>query len=229
MIDGIAAALAAHGLIPRGGFAFEPGEAAPVSASGTAARAVLLLGHAGGSIWPRFRRWREAQPSDMADPLDRWSRGVIGDVAAAFGARAVSPSDRPYLPFQDWAMRAERLRPSPLGILMHPEFGLWHAYRGALLFDDATAAAQIRAEAGTVARPAHACDSCVGKPCLAACPVGAHTAAGFDHRGCLAHVRSDVGEPCMRAGCLDRNACPVGPSYRYPAAMQAFLMRAFAR
>ena len=32
-------------------------------------------------------------------------------------------------------MRAEGLKPSPIGILMHPQFGLWHAYRGALLFD----------------------------------------------------------------------------------------------
>ena len=77
----------------------------------------------------------ERSRQELANPLDTWSREVIGEVAEEFGARAVSPSDRPYLPFQQWAMRAEGLRPSPLGILMHPEYGLWHAYRGALLFD----------------------------------------------------------------------------------------------
>lgn len=228
MIDSIAAALAAHGLEPRGGFAFELGEAAPAGASGRPARAVLLVGHAGGAIWPHFRRWRAAQPTATSDPLDRWSRRVIGDVAAAFGARAVSPSDRPFLPFQAWAIRAEGLQPSPLGILMHPQYGLWHAYRGALLFEDDAVALKIAAfRAGPV--PEHACDGCAAKPCLSACPVGAHSATAFDHGGCLAHVRSDAGGLCITGGCLDRNACPVGTSYRYPAAMQAFLMRAFAR
>jgi len=229
MIDGIAEALAGHGLLLRGGFVFEPGEEAPVGASGAPARAVLLVGHAGGSIWPGFRLWREAQPADMTDPLDSWSRAVIGEVAAVFGARAVSPSDRPYLPFQDWARRSERLRPSPLGILMHPVYGLWHAYRGALLFDDEASAVQLARAGSSAAAPAHPCDDCASKPCLGTCPVGAHSTAGFDHLRCLAHVRSDAGKSCMTAGCTDRNACPVGAAYRYPAAMQDFLMSAFAR
>ena len=29
-------------------------------------------------------------------------------------------------------MRAEGLKPSPLGVLVHPDFGLWHGYRGAI-------------------------------------------------------------------------------------------------
>ena len=33
-----------------------------------------------------------------------------------------------------WAQRAEPLHPSPLGVLIHPVHGLWHAYRGALAF-----------------------------------------------------------------------------------------------
>ncbi|MCR5855289.1 hypothetical protein [Mesorhizobium sp. J428] len=223
MIAEISSQLAGNGLILRGGFAFAPGEDAPADA-----RAVLLVGHGGPSIWPHFEAWRERQPPDLADPLDTWSREKIGEVAARFGARAVSPSDRPYLPFQQWAMRAEGLRPSPLGILMHPEFGLWHAYRGALLFEDPDAAREI----GQAARPAHApihlCDGCDGKPCLKSCPVGAHSAAGFAYESCLAHVRSPRGAACRQGGCLDRNACPYGATYRYPAAQQVFHMRAFA-
>ena len=128
----ISSALAGDGLILRGGFNFEPDESVPAGPSGRPARAALLVGQAGTAPWRHFRRWREGQPADLENPLDTWCRLVIGKVAEDFGARAVSPSDRPYLPFQQWAMRAEGLRPSPLGILMHPEYGLWHAYRGAL-------------------------------------------------------------------------------------------------
>jgi epoxyqueuosine reductase QueG len=118
-------------------------------------------------------------------------------------------------------MRAEGLRPSPLGVLMHPQYGLWHAYRGALLFD----AELSFPKTGT---PVHLCDSCDGKPCLKACPVGAYSEAGFAYEDCLAHVRGPKGSACRSGGCLDRNACPYGTAYRYPAEAQAFHMTAFA-
>src|SRR6201999_1900384 len=68
--------------------------------------------------------------------LDPWTRKTLAPIAAQFGARAVFPfGGPPWFPFQRWAMRAEGLRSSPLGVLIHPEFGLWHAYRAAFLFD----------------------------------------------------------------------------------------------
>ena len=126
-----------HGLILRGGFGFargRSGPARPIGRTGAdpccwSARRALRRGRiscAGGSGSPPIHRRSARQLV---------ARRSIGAVAATFGARAVSPSDRPYLPFQQWAMRAEGLKPSPLGILMHPRYGLWHAYRGALLFD----------------------------------------------------------------------------------------------
>jgi ferredoxin len=222
MIEGITAALGANGLILRGGFVFPDNEDALHGSSGAPARSLLLVGQAGAAPWPHFLRWREQQPPTIANPFDSWSRQVIGAVAEAFGARAVSPSDKPYLPFQQWAMRAEGLKPSPLGILMHPLYGLWHAYRGALLFEEEIALPQ-QGEA------IHLCDACVAKPCLKSCPVDAYSRDGFAYQACLAHVRGANGEPCRSGGCLDRNACPYGMEYRYPPDIQAFHMASFAR
>ena len=222
MIDAIARTLLANGLILRGGFNLALAEAPPIGSSGARARSVLLVGQAGAAPWPHFLRWREKQPQTIANPLDSWSRQVIGEVAQAFGARAVSPSDKPYLPFQQWAMRAEGLKPSPLGILMHPTYGLWHAYRGALLFEDEITVPQAHAAI-------HLCDTCVEKPCLKSCPVDAYSPEGFAYQACLAHVRGADGSPCRTGGCLDRNACPYGTAYRYPADVQAFHMAAFIR
>ncbi|TPI27843.1 4Fe-4S dicluster domain-containing protein [Mesorhizobium sp. B3-2-1] len=221
MIEEITAALGAHGLILRGGFLFPDHEGIAHGALGAPAKSVLLVGQAGAAPWRHFLRWREQQPQAIANPLDTWSRQVIGAVAERFGARAVSPSDKPYLPFQQWAVRAEGLRPSPLGILMHPQYGLWHAYRGALLFEEEIALPEPR-------EPVHLCDTCVDKPCLKSCPVDAYSSEGFAYQACLAHVRGANGEPCRTGGCLDRNACPYGTSYRYPAEVQAFHMAAFA-
>lgn len=207
-------ALAAHGLILRGGLNFTAKDHPP-------AKSVLLIGNAGASYWQHFSRWRETQQPDLNDPLDIWSRKVIGAVADTFGARAISPSDRPFAPFQQWAMRAEGLRPSPLGILMHPDYGLWHAYRGALLLDHEIPFQEVR-------KVVRLCDLCDEKPCLKACPVNAYSEAGFAYRNCLTHVRSSLGEACRSDGCLDRNACPHGAAYRYPPYVQAFHMAAYA-
>ena len=218
----IETALAPHGLALRGGFNFEPGEAAPEGPGGRPARAVLLVGQMGRQAWAPFQAWRARQPPDLADPLDTWSREVIDAVAAEIGARAVYPNDWPYPPFQRWALRAEGLKPSPLGILMHPVHGLWHAYRGALLFDRKI---PVEAPHTTI----HLCDACREKPCLNACPVHAYSPDGFDYDGCQAHLRTPAGEPCMSGGCMARNACPVGAEFRYSADQQAFHMQSFAR
>jgi ferredoxin len=220
-VEAIARALDRHGLMLRGGFGFDETEVMPLVQADRPARSVLLVGQAGSTAWSHFLTWRKTQPADFGNPLDSWAREVIGDVAERFGARAVSPSDKPYLPFQQWAMRAEGLKPSPLGILMHPSYGLWHAYRGALLFEDEIAVEEPR-------DVIHLCDACDGKPCVKSCPVDAYSLSGFDYEGCLSHVRGGSGGPCRTQGCLDRNACPYGREYRYLPDQQVFHMAAFA-
>jgi hypothetical protein len=210
IIDRAAALLAEHGLLARGGFNFEPVEDAP-------AKAIVLVGHGGAGYWPHFETWHRQNPA-LDDPLDTWSRMVIDRVAREIGARSVYPNDRPYLPFQQWAMRAERLSPSPLGLLMHPVYGLWHAYRGAFLFDR-----EIRIQA--VPKSIHLCDPCIGKPCLNTCPVDAFSHDGYAVKRCRSHVRSG-GVACRQSGCIARNACP-HDAWRYPPEVQAFHMAAF--
>jgi hypothetical protein len=228
-LDLIADRLALQGLILRGGLAFGSSESRPAGPTGVPASVVLLAGNAGARYWRHFRQWLQTQPVNLINPLDTWSREIIGAIASEFGGLAASPSDRPFLPFQQWAMRAEGLRPSPLGILMHPQYGLWHAWRGALIFGEGDVANEVRALNQAPAHPIHLCDLCIEKPCTKTCPVAAHSGAGFDYQSCLSHVRSARGAQCRTDGCLDRNACPYGAEWRYPAEVQAFHMKAFAR
>jgi hypothetical protein len=48
------------------------------------------------------------------------------------GAVGLFPFQKPHLPLQRWAKRAESCHASPLGMFIHPEHGLWHGYRCAL-------------------------------------------------------------------------------------------------
>ncbi|MCM2474700.1 4Fe-4S dicluster domain-containing protein [Rhizobium sp. CG5] len=222
MLQEVAQSLEPHGLSPRGVVNFEPGQGGPLLADGKPALTIVLIGHAGGSLWEPFRRWRELQPDGGgADPLDRWSVETIAPLAKHYDATAYFPSDQPYQPFQQWAMRAEGLKASPLGILIHPVYGLWHGYRGALGFAE-------RLDGGSAHRQGpHPCATCVGKPCLTHCPVDAITSERFDVVSCRAHLAGDAGRAgCMMTGCLARSACPVGAAYRYPAGQLRFHMQA---
>jgi len=218
-------ALQRHGMLIRGGFRLtaedEQGLVGfPYLAARPGVRTLLLIGNAGPALYEAF--FASGDPVGK-DPLDDWTRRVIAPIAAKFDARALFPfGGPPWLPFQRWAMRAEGLKASPLGVLIHPEFGLWHAYRAALIFDQAQ---------DLPVRPAldHPCDSCVARPCLTTCPAGAVTAAGYAVDNCAAHVASRDGEVCRTSGCLARRACPIGAAHRYPDRALAFHMTAFLR
>lgn len=206
----------------RGTVNFEPGEAGPALVVGGTARSVVLVGNIGSSFWPAFQRWRNGSLA-TDHPLDDWSKAVIRPIAKAFDATPFFPSDQPFQPFQQWAMRAEGLKSSPLGILIHPQFGLWHGYRAALAFD--------RPLPQTGSSPAaHPCDTCMDKPCLSRCPADAVTPVAFDVAACRTHLATPEGDAgCMVGGCLARGHCPVGASYRYDQAQLQFHMAALWR
>lgn len=187
--------------------------------AGVLGRTAVLIGTIGGEGFDIFAAARRDEP----DPMDRWAKRVVDPSAARLGARAAFPSDKPYLPFQRWAMRAEDVHPSPLGLLIHPMHGLWHAYRAALLFDRAIGGVPERSGAPSP------CQSCAAKPCLSSCPVGAFTGSSYDVAACAGHLRADVTPRCRQLGCRARDACPIGRASRYGEAQIAFHMRAFAR
>lgn len=220
-LETIRAALEPHGLFLRGAVRFAEDEAAPTFADGRRATSVVLIGNIGSSLWPAFSGWREQRlDRGGSDPLDTWSKEVIRPIAASLDATPWFPSDPPWQPFQQWAMRAEGLKASPLGILIHPVYGLWHGYRGALGFAE-------RIEEQTPSAATHPCDHCPEKPCLTTCPAGAVHPETFDVSACRTHLSSPQGQVgCMQSGCLARAACPVGTSHRYNDAQLRFHMAA---
>ena len=181
---------------------------------------IALVGNIGSSYWPVFGASDEYRDG-AADPLDRWSRRVAGKIAAEFALLPVYPFDGPpYYPFQQWARRAEGLAQSPLGIMIHPEHGLWHSYRFALLGDDFDVAPSR--DAGEAP-----CITCSARPCLQTCPVEAFDGEAYAVDACAAYLERTPAADCHRRGCLARLACPVAPDLRYLPEQGAFHLRAF--
>jgi ferredoxin len=183
---------------------------------------IVMVGAIGAQGWSAFAESPESD-DDHPHPLDRWSRRIIDGLARALDAKALYPFEGPpYWPFQRWAMRAEPVHVSPVGVLIHPEHGLWHSYRGALGFREPLSIP------ATPPSPSP-CGSCAARPCLAACPVGAFTIRGYDVAACAAHLSRPEGRPCMDGGCLARRACPIGIDRAHGQAQAQFHMRAFLK
>jgi hypothetical protein len=177
---------------------------------------LLLVGNAGPAMFERFA----AERDPARDTMDGWTRDVLSPLAEQLGARAAYPFDVPHPPFLRWAKSANAGFTSPLGLNIRADFGLWHAFRAAFIFDD------------EIAFPAPApgsspCETCEAKPCLSACPVGAFSGTSYDVAACAGHLGSPEGAPCRERTCLARLACPVAPGYRYAPGQMRFHMVAF--
>lgn len=197
--------------MPFGWFAPTPEDAIPHNA-----KFIILVGNAGPDMFRRFARER----NPAVDQIDDWTRDTISELANDLQAHAVFPFDKPPQPFLTWARRGGAGHTSPLGLNIHPTYGLWHAYRAALLFP-------VEFDLPKQSAGPHPCETCADKPCLSACPVNAFSSAGYDVEACASHVGSTAGLDCYDNGCRARRACPVGQGFAYHPYQAQFFMRAF--
>jgi epoxyqueuosine reductase len=210
-LDEIAAIARMHRLDILGGF---HAQADPALPRGT--RTVLMLGP-GAGFWPHLT----SQPEwdSHPDPIDRWSRRVIGQIACDLGAKALFPfGGPPYHPFYQWALRTGRTHESPVRLLVHDAQGLMVSFRGALA---------LKQHLDLPAPPPPPCDTCAGKPCLTVCPPRALTGAGYDVPACHAFLDTPPGQDCLSQGCAVRRACPVSQRYDRMPEQSAWHMARF--
>ena len=207
----ISTILAPHHLAVLGGFHAAAGDALP---KGT--QTLMMIGPAEPGFWPHVT----AQPEwdGAPDPIDRWSRRVIGHIACDLGAKALFPfGGPPYHPFYQWALRTGRVWDSPVRLLVHDAAGLMVSFRGALA---------LKTRVDLPASPPRPCDTCP-KPCLTACPAHALTGAGYDLPACHAWLDTAPGQDCMTQGCAVRRACPVSQGYARMAEQSDYHMGQF--
>ena len=149
-------AAALHRLSVLGGFLTEAADGLP-DTIGT----LLLFGPAEPGFWAHLTatpEWQDTRP----DPIDRWSRRVIGGMACDLGGKAYFPfGGAPYHPFYQWALRSGRAWVSPVTLLVHDQAGLFLSYRGAI---------GLRERLDLPPPKASPCETCADRPCLAACP-----------------------------------------------------------
>ncbi|TCD13775.1 hypothetical protein [Oricola cellulosilytica] len=207
------------GFLAFGGFHPEPADSVPDLECGRPARTLLVIGNAGAAMWTAFQQAPEARDG-VADPLDRYTRRVLLEVAHEFSLGALFPFDgAPWFPFAEWARKAGGFSPSPMGLLAHHRYGPWAGFRAAFISTDRSGTFAAQALPGP-------CTSCTKKPCITTCPAGALSLSGYDVPLCRGYLAANPDASCHR-GCLARRACPVGTDFNQPDEMAAFHMRAF--
>ena len=216
MLAQIEAMVALHHLAVLGGFAAGPDDGLP---KGT--KTLLLLGPLEPGFWPHLKttpEWGNFQKDLADDPVDHWSRRVIGTMACDLGAKALFPfGGPPYHPFYKWALKSGRCWDSPVRLLVHDVAGLFVSFRGALALKQDLTLPPV---------PPRPCDICP-KPCVTACPVGALTGAGYDLATCHAYLDTPPGADCMANGCAVRRACPLSLAYARMPEQSAYHMGQF--
>ncbi|MEM7209070.1 MAG: hypothetical protein AAF434_14700 [Pseudomonadota bacterium] len=177
---------------------------------------LIVLGNTGAQLW----KFLQARGMDRSDPIDSASLDLAKRFCESYLPRGkhtvVFPTDY-VVPLQRVGAILGWGEPSPLGIGIHPERGLWWAYRSAIM-------TSIDVPVTTVVDASSPCDQCKSRACENACPAGAvNVEASFNVDACF-RSRALKNSIC-RDRCHARLACPVGNEYRYPMAMHNYIYK----
>ena len=173
----------------------------------------MLVAHGGTRFWESFSEGRE----EVDHPVDHFSIAVTDRFFETYlpEVSTIRLFPQAYqLPIQQLSRHAGWSFPSPLGMDIHPIFGLWYAYRSIYLVK-----AELLLKHESYRRSP--CDNCGRKPCFEACPSGAVGGIDkFDTNACITYRMSE-NSSCTDT-CLARVACPAGAQHRYPAEQMSY-------
>ncbi|MES9962927.1 MAG: hypothetical protein ABW116_05275 [Candidatus Sedimenticola sp. 20ELBAFRAG] len=169
-------------------------------------KSLILIGHGGKKLWSML----PADQFRQADPIDSFSREktrLFADTLLGSERYRILFPDDQLVPLQQLGHCAGWHHPSPLGVGINSQWGLWFAYRAVLVTD--IELPEIKLPPGP-----NPCQACHSKPCTTACPSLAVTAeTGLDLKVCTAY-RLEAVSDCAEK-CLARLACPVATEHRY--------------
>lgn len=169
-------------------------------------RQLVLIGHGGRLLWEKMH----STDLDNKDPVDHFSgsitRQFIRDYLDNAAVLWLYPDSRYSVPLQQLGEAAGWCSPSPLGLGISADYGLWFAYRALFLINSNLPM--------TSALPhLSPCNRCAQQPCITACPPEAAQKERLNMALCARHRLAPHSSCADR--CLSRLACPVHPEHRY--------------
>ena len=179
---------------------------------------LLLLGHAGKQFWEVYQQQTSLEYRNQADPVDRFSAEVTEVILTEHFPQV---EKQRLFPSADCSVNLMALgdemrwhSPSPLGMGIHSEYGLWSAYR---------AVWWLNIQRPTIPRPevTDICVNCQTQACVSACPGEAITFGNRPNLNRCADYRLEERSACAST-CLARRACPYATEHQYPESQMAY-------
>ena len=192
-------------------------------------RSAVVFANGGRLFWDCFMEDIRKYPKHLSNhehPIDDFvSRCIqLVDPTPPSSRRWIQCSETAevFLDFRVLGKDAGLGHESPLGLLIHPRYGLWVSMRMVLL---TTEAVEITETIDGIEPPdttlmvSNPCTRCAEKPCIASCPAGAVTKDGWAVQTCASF--HETSEQCI-GKCHSRLACPVGKEHRHSPLQQLY-------
>ena len=178
----------------------------------TGCQSAVVFGNGGTALWDAFVEDMTTHPEHLTEhqhPFDDFVHRAIqnADPSPPNSRRWIRCAAEPeaFVDFRPLAHGAGLGFSSTMGLLIHPEYGLWMGLRAVLLTTEQLP--PFKAVEGL-----SPCDSCIEKPCISACPAGAVRPEGWKVKVC-AQFHQDSTD--CHGRCHSRLSCPIGDSHRH--------------
>jgi len=180
------------------------------------AKSAIVIGNAGRNFWNAYTVFLEANPDypkDSARALDNYTADAVRKVSKDLDENGISNRlifyweqvDGRFVPLMRLAEQAGMGKPGKIGVMIHPEYGPWLAYRAVIL-------TTVELEPTAPLIDFNPCDDCEA-PCVPACTGESMSDTGWDMNKCT--MAKVVNKDCAKA-CAARWECVLGQNYRYP-------------
>ena len=190
---------------------------------------LLLVGHAGKKFWEVLSKTNAEAVMQKSDPVDAYSaassKSAIERHLGFVNAQQLFPSADCPINLMAIGQAFNWHSPSPLGMGIHREYGLWSAYRAGWWLDlelsDNTISNVDSLLPKSFSETSGICLHCQTQDCVAACPADAIEFKKKPDLGRCADYRLEDGSRC-ESTCLARMACPYAEEHRYTEAQMSY-------
>lgn len=178
-------------------------------------RQLILIAHAGQQLWQSLNE-SAVDINDEAHPIDTYTVDFVQRFLTSAHPTANYEIVYPgadTVSLQELGKLAGWHHDSPFMVGINAHFGSWFAYRALVLANTNLPVTQRNVSQSP-------CVTCVGTPCISACPPRALDDGKFNLDKCLAY-RQQTNSQCENT-CLARRACPVGSEHSYTDAQMQY-------
>lgn len=171
----------------------------------------IVFANGGRYLWDGFVEDIHKHPHHLQEyehPFDEYVHRIIqsADPFPTQDRRWIrcAANEAEFLDFRTLAYKANMGTPSLMGMLIHPEYGLWIGMRAVLL-----TTIDIPINTTPMISP---CSSCLEKNCISACPAHAVSSKGWNLQRCAQYHHETT--TCADT-CTSRLSCPVGAQHQH--------------